>query len=256
MSRNPKLSAVIPFFNEEACLESVCLEVKEILTTLLPDDDWQLIMVDDGSKDGTPELIDRLAGQHPEFSALHLRPNSGQSAALEAGFAAARGELIATLDGDGQNDPKDLALLLAEMERLQVDMMCGIRKTRADSWVRRISSRLANRVRAALLHDNITDVGCSIRVFRRHCLGRIHFFRNAHRFFPALFQMAGFTVAEMPVNHRPRFKGTSKYGGGIQSRLWVGLADLAGVYWLRKRALRYQVITQIAGNEKNRDKQP
>ena len=252
MSSNPKLSVVIPFFNEEDCLETVCLEVKEVLATLLPKE-WQLIMVDDGSRDRTPELVDRLAEEHPEFSALHLQPNSGQSAALEAGFAAASGELIATLDGDGQNDPQDLAHLLAEMARLKVDMMCGVRQHRADTWVRKISSRIANRVRAAFLHDNITDVGCSIRVFRRECLSRIHFFRNAHRFFPALFLMMGFTVAEMPVNHRPRFKGTSKYGGGIQSRLWVGLADLAGVYWLRKRALRYHVISHIPTTGKNND---
>lgn len=250
MNREPKLSVVIPFYNEEDCLEAVCLEIKQVLTALLPEN-WQMIMVDDGSKDGTAALMDRLAGQHEEFSALHLQPNSGQSAALEAGFAAARGELIATLDGDGQNDPNDLAVLLKEMARLQVDMMCGIRRDRADTWVRRISSRIANRVRAALLHDNITDVGCSLRIFRRQCLPRIRFFRNAHRFFPALFQMAGFTVAETPVHHRPRLKGTSKYGGGIRSRLWVGLADLAGVYWLGKRALRYQVISSSTTRQLN-----
>ena len=250
MKMDPKLSVVIPFYNEEECLEAVCLEAKDVLVNLLPDN-WQLIMVDDGSKDGTPEIVDRLASEHREFLALHLRPNSGQSAALEAGFAAAGGELIATLDGDGQNDPRDLATLLEEMTRLEVDMMCGVRKRRADNWIRRLSSRIANRVRAAILQDNITDVGCSIRIFRRRCLGRIRFFRNAHRFFPALFQMLGYTVAEMPVNHRPRLEGSSKYGGGIHSRLWVGLADLAGVYWLRKRALRYQVVSSAGANGKS-----
>jgi dolichol-phosphate mannosyltransferase len=242
MRQHPKLSVIIPFFNEAECLEAVCLEAREVLTTLLPQD-WQLIMVDDGSNDGTAEIIDRLANTHAAFTALHLRPNSGQSAALEAGFAAATGELIATLDGDGQNDPRDLAILLEEMSRLQVDMMCGIRRRRADNWVRKMSSRIANRVRSALLKDNITDVGCSIRVFRRQCLHNIRFFRNAHRFFPALFQMMGYSVAETGVNHRPRIKGSSKYGGGINSRLWVGLADLAGVYWLGKRALIYRVTS-------------
>jgi len=238
-----KLSVVIPFFNEEECVEPVCLEVQKVLTDLLPDN-WQLIMVDDGSQDQTSALVDRLAEQHREFSALHLTANSGQSAALKAGYAAARGELIATLDGDGQNDPQDLADLLAEMEKQQVDMMCGIRRHRADNWVRRVSSRIANRVRAGLLHDNITDIGCSIRVFRRQQLSRICFFRNAHRFFPALFLMAGCTVAEMPVNHRPRLKGISKYGGGIRSRLWVGLADLAGVWWLGKRTIQYRILSE------------
>jgi dolichol-phosphate mannosyltransferase len=242
MKTAPKLSVVIPFFNEEECLEAVCQEARDVLVKLIPGD-WQLIMVDDGSKDNTPEIIDRLACSYPEFVALHMQPNSGQSAALEAGFAAASGELIATLDGDGQNDPRDLANLLEEMSRLKVDMMCGIRHRRADNWVRKMSSRIANRVRSAILKDNITDVGCSIRIFRRQCLERIRFFRNAHRFFPALFQMMGYSVAETGVNHRPRIKGSSKYGGGINSRLWVGLADLAGVYWLGKRALRYQVIS-------------
>jgi dolichol-phosphate mannosyltransferase len=242
MKKAPKLSVVIPFFNEEECLQAVCLEARDVLVKLIPED-WQLIMVDDGSKDDTPEIIDRLADEYPEFVSLHLQPNSGQSAALEAGFSAASGELIATLDGDGQNDPRDLVNLLEEMSRLKVDMMCGIRRKRADNWLRKMSSRIANRVRSAILKDNITDVGCSIRVFRRQCLKRIRFFRNAHRFFPALFQMMGYSVAETGVNHRPRIKGSSKYGGGINSRLWVGLADLAGVYWLGKRAFRYQVIS-------------
>ena len=237
---HPKLSVVVPFFNEQECLESVCLEARQVLAELLPGD-WDLVMVDDGSTDETPAIMDRLAAENPEFSALHLRPNSGQSAALEAGFAAAAGELIATLDGDGQNDPADLGTLLDEMSRRGVDMMCGVRRRRADNWLRRMSSRIANRVRSAFLHDNITDVGCSIRVFRRQCLARVRMFRNAHRFLPALFQMAGFSVAEMPVNHRPRLEGSSKYGGGINSRLWVGLADLAGVYWLGKRVLLYRV---------------
>jgi dolichol-phosphate mannosyltransferase len=250
---NLNLSVVIPFFNEAECLEDVCMEAKSVLTDRLGDN-WQLVMVDDGSSDATAEIIDRLAAAHPQFLALHLTPNSGQSAALQAGFAAASGELIATLDGDGQNDPADLPALLQEMERLQVDMMCGVRQRRADNWIRRLSSRIANRVRSRVLQDGITDVGCSIRVFRRSCLGRIRFFRNAHRFFPALFQIAGYTVAEMPVNHRQRLQGVSKYGGGIQSRLWVGLADLAGVYWLRKRALLYDVSSSASREGKAGDK--
>jgi dolichol-phosphate mannosyltransferase len=247
------LSVVIPFFNEAECLEEVCMEASSVLKKM-PRDSWQLVMVDDGSSDATAEIIDRLAAAHPQFLAVHLIPNSGQSAALEAGFAAASGELIATLDGDGQNDPADLPALIQEMERLQVDMMCGVRQRRADNWIRRLSSRIANRVRSRVLRDGITDVGCSIRVFRRSCLGRIRFFRNAHRFFPALFQIAGYSVAEMPVNHRQRLQGVSKYGGGIQSRLWVGLADLAGVYWLRKRALLYEVSSSASLEGKAGDK--
>lgn len=241
MDEIPSLSIVIPFYNEEESVRAVCTEVSDVLSAR-PDLTWELVMVDDGSADGTPRIIDELAVGDGRFRAVHLRPNSGQSAALEAGFRAARGEVIATLDGDGQNDPRDIAVLLEEMKRSGVDMMCGIRQKRSDALVRRVSSRIANRVRSAVLKDNITDVGCSMRVFRRSCLERVRFFRNAHRFFPALFAMAGFTVAEMPVGHRAREHGTSKYGGGINSRLWVGLADLAGVYWLRKRAFSYTAV--------------
>ena len=244
------LSVVIPFYNEEESLEMVCREVQAILSAR-PGLSWELVMVNDGSGDETPAIMDALAAGQRDFRSIHIFPNSGQSAALEAGFRAARGDVIATLDGDGQNDPADILHLFDEMTRRGVDMMCGIRRKRADNLIRRISSRIANRARSAVLKDNITDVGCSVRVFRRSCLERIRFFRNAHRFFPALFIMAGFTVAETPVNHRPRQFGTSKYGGGINSRLWVGLADLAGVFWLRKRSLRYEVTenNDISSNQ-------
>lgn len=239
MTTNPTLSVVIPFYNEASCLESVCLEVREALRRDFAND-WELIMVDDGSSDATPVLMDTLAQQYAELRAIHLHPNSGQSAALEAGFTISRGSLIATLDGDGQNDPADIHLLIEAMTSRRVDMMCGVRVRRADNLVRRFSSRIANMVRTFLLQDHISDVGCAIRVFRRQCLAHLCFFRNAHRFFPALVQMQGLSVAEIPVQHRPRFSGKSKYGGGIHSRLWVGLADLAGVWWLRRRAFHYR----------------
>lgn len=248
MKQEPlSLSVVIPFFNEAESLETVCEEVRAILSTKAGLS-WELVMVDDGSTDGTSAIMDRLAGMRGNFRAVHILPNSGQSAALEAGFRAARGVFIATLDGDGQNDPRDILHLFDEMNARGVDMMCGIRQKRADNFIRKMSSRIANTVRSSVLKDNITDVGCSVRVFRRSCLERIRFFRNAHRFFPALFIMAGFSVAETPVNHRAREHGTSKYGGGINSRLWVGIADLAGVFWLRKRALRY-AMTETYGPE-------
>jgi len=234
------LSIVIPFYNEEESVREVSEEVWHVLSAV-PGLTWELVMVDDGSTDQTPRIMADLAREYKLFRCLHLAPNSGQSAALEAGFAAARGEYVATLDGDGQNDPRDILLLLGELEARGVDMMCGIRQKRADSPLRRVSSVIANRVRSVILEDRITDVGCSVRVFKRDCMRRIRFFRNAHRFFPALFIMAGFAVAEMPVNHRPRLKGASKYGRGINSRLWAGIADLAGVAWLRKRSLRYSV---------------
>jgi dolichol-phosphate mannosyltransferase len=234
------LSVIIPFFNEEASIHEVCEEVNQVLSSI-SDLIWELIMVDDGSTDSTPQLMDQLVGRYKNFRSLHLSPNSGQTAALEAGIEAAHGECIATLDGDGQNDPHDIPRLLKGMQDSGLDMICGLRQRRADTMVRRISGRIANRIRSAVLKDNITDIGCSMRIFRRDCMNRIRLFKNAHRFFPALFIMAGFTVAETPVNHRPREHGTSKYGHGIKSRLWVGITDLVGVYWLRKRSLRYTV---------------
>jgi len=236
----PFLSVVIPFYNEQECMEAVVLEVLGVLARSFAGRPWEVILVDDGSTDGTAETITRLSREHPGVRGIHLVPNSGQSAGLEAGFLAARGELIATLDGDGQNDPADLPLLVAELERRGVDMMCGIRAKRADNRWRRLCSRVANRIRARVLGDGITDVGCSLRVFRRSALRHVPLFRNAHRFLPALFKMRCYTVAEMPVGHRPRSKGVSKYGGGFRSRAFAGVLDLMGVAWLGYRALRYR----------------
>ena len=237
----PFLSVVIPFYDEEACVDHVCEELLQALTENAERvSAWEGILVDDGSRDLTGRLIDAWA-RRPPFRAVHIHPNSGQSAALAAGFKAARGTYIGMMDGDGQNDPRDLPLLLAELRRRNLDMLCGIRQRRADGFVRKASSRIANGVRRAVLHDGISDVGCSMRVFRRACLAGVTFFRNAHRFFPALVMAAGYQVAETPVRHRPRHRGTSKYGAGINNRLWVGLADLAGVAWLMRRTLRYEV---------------
>ena len=238
ITEKPQISIIIPFYNEEECIESVCDEVFDAINKMysIP---CEVIVVNDGSNDNTSSLMNELVSKYKCFQVVHLTSNKGQSAALAAGINVSHGKVVATLDGDGQNDPYDLKLLLDEMKKRQVDMICGIRTKRADNMIRKISSRIANKIRATILKDNITDVGCSIRIFKRSCFDRIHFFRNAHRFLPALFIMSGYSVAETPVNHRPRIKGSSKYGHGIYSRLFAGIADLAGVYWLSKRNLNY-----------------
>jgi len=232
-----KISVVVPFFNEEECAGQVCEEILEVLTPLFGHR-WEFIAIDDGSDDGTPDVLRALAADHSVMRVVHSQERLGQSAALKLGFSEASGETIGTLDGDGQNDPRDLPVLLEQLESMEADMVSGIRVDRHDKWVRRMSSKIANNVRSTILKDNTTDVGCSVRVFRRHCLEDIYLFRNFHRFFPALFVINGSKIAEVPVNHRPRFSGSSKYGGGIKSRLWVGLVDLAGVYWLSKRVIK------------------
>lgn len=241
-----EISIVVPFFNEEECVEDVCLEVIKIMENNY-DQSWELIAVDDGSDDRTLEILKDMTRKCPNLRVIHILEHFGKSAALNAGFLAAKSDIIGTLDGDGQNDPADLPMLVDELFTRSVDLMIGIRVDRHDNWVRKMSGRLANRVRSAVLKDHITDVGCALRVFRKDCVTKAHLFRNDHRFFPVLCIMNGFTMAEVPVNHRARFSGTSKYGGGIRSRLWVGLADLAGVYWLNRRIVKYNALEDGEG---------
>ncbi|MCC5875697.1 MAG: glycosyltransferase family 2 protein [Candidatus Sumerlaeia bacterium] len=236
----PAISLVIPMKNEESNVERVCREAAEVFERdfSIP---WEIIVVSDESTDETDDILATLHAEEPRIRGLRLTPGQGQSAALEAGFRLARAPIIATMDGDGQNDPADLPALHAAMLEKGVDMMCGIRAKRADAGVRRISSKIANKVRSTMLGDKISDVGCSIRVFRRRAALRIPLFRNFHRFFPALFLMYGYSVGEIPVNHRPRLAGESKYGGGIRKRLPVVIVDLFGVMWLRRRSFRYRI---------------
>jgi len=239
-TKRPIVSLVIPFYNEEDNVETVALEAAERLESAFGDE-YEVIMSNDGSKDRTPEIMERLIQDHPNLRAIHLNPNSGQSAALAAGFRSARGKYLATIDGDGQNDPADIPRALETLKQKGVHMVCGVRVNRQDTFIRKLSSRVAFRVRNLFLGDGITDTGCGLKVFLRAPTLKIGLWRNSHRFYPALFKMHGLKVTEIPVNHRERHKGTSKYGGGINSRLWVGLADLCGVMWLKRRALVFRV---------------
>lgn len=232
---SPKISVVLPIFEERDGLPDVVAELERVLqATALS---YEVVLVDDGSKDGSGDWIREASLTRSGIVGVHLAKQSGQSAALVAGFRIARGEIVITLDADGQNDPADIPLLL---ERLRdADVVSGIRRKRQDSWLRRRSSRIANGVRRRVLGDSITDIGCSLKAYRRAALEGLPVFQNVHRFLPALCQFRGARVVEVLVNHRPRVRGVSKYGVG--NRLWRGIHDLIGVLWLRARLLNYQI---------------
>ena len=227
---DPRLSIVIPLYDEADNLEPLAAELRAALEGLAYG--YEVLFVDDGSRDDSPAVLARLAAADSRLRILRRPDNQGQSAAFAAGFRHARGELIATLDADLQNDPADLPRLLARIEGC--DVVCGVRADRHDSWVRRASSRIANAVRNRLTGESITDVGCSLRVMRARHARRVPFFEGMHRFLPTLLRLEGARrIVEVPVSHRPRLRGVSKYG--IHNRLWRALADLFAVRWMQRR---------------------
>jgi dolichol-phosphate mannosyltransferase len=231
----PDVSVVIPVCNED---ENVLPLAREVHAALAGRYSFEQIFVDDGSTDQTGErvLAARAQGM-PEIRLLQHVARSGQSAAVATGVRHARGRWIATLDGDGQNDPADFPRLLdALLQPVSpgLKLVMGNRTTRRDTWLRRFSSRVANGVRGWFLHDGTPDTGCGIKVFDRDVFMHMPRFRNMHRFMPALFQREGYEVISLPVNHRERTRGTSKYG--LHNRLWVGIVDLWGLRWLISRA--------------------
>ena len=233
-----RLSVVIPMYNESENADALLQEVRSALSG---HDDYEIVVVDDGSNDGTWERLLALREQMPELQPRRHRGNFGQSAAIVSGVQAARGQWIATLDGDGQNDPADIPQLISEMTRQRANkvplaLIAGQRRKRNDTWLRRLSSRIANGVRQSMLKDGCADTGCGLKVFSRDAFMALPHFDHMHRFLPALFQRAGGVVVNIPVNHRPRMRGQSKYG--VWNRVWVGIVDIAGVMWLQRRPCR------------------
>lgn len=229
--RGLSISVVLACYNEVENLEPMCSELRAALgpTGL----SYEIIFVDDGSSDGTADKLWELAGKDPLVRPVLHRRNYGQSSALCSGFARARGDLVITLDSDLQNDPADIPRMISVLESEHADAVCGVRKKRMDSWTKRASSKIANRVRGLILSDGIHDAGCAFRVMRREALQQLPCFRALHRFIPSILQWHGYRVVETPVNHRPRVLGVSKYGVG--NRLFVGIADLIGMLWYRRR---------------------
>ncbi len=197
---------------------------------------WECVWVDDGSTDGTGSALERVAAEDPRHRLVSLGRNCGQSTAMAVGFSRARGELLVTLDGDGQNDPRDVPRMIELLVDSGADVVNGWRRTREDGLVRRISSRVANGFRNWLTDEQVRDVGCSLRVMRREAVRHLFVFRGMHRFLPTLARLNGAErILEVPVHHRPRLRGTTKYG--IHNRLWVALADAFAVRWLQARSV-------------------
>jgi dolichol-phosphate mannosyltransferase len=227
----PEISVIAPLWNEELNVRPLADQVFAAFRN--PPRAIELLLVDDASTDGTWERILEAQRADPRVRALRHTRNSGQSAALWTGFTASQGNIIATLDGDLQNDPIDLPRLLAQLSA--ADLVCGVRTKRMDNALRRFSSKVARSARKAVLGVDFRDSGCNLRVFKRTVLKTLFPFDGLHRFMPILAQGAGAAVIEVAVNHRPRVAGTSKYG--VWNRLGRGICDLAMIAWYRKRQL-------------------
>jgi dolichol-phosphate mannosyltransferase len=237
----PDLSIVIPVYDEAESLPALWEELRGVLAGLGLA--VEVIFVDDGSRDHSAEIIRGFREADPRVRLVRLKANAGETAATDAGFKAARGERVVVMDADLQNDPADIPRLLAHLDRW--DAATGWRVTRGDGdgWLRRLSSSIANRVRNRLSGEIIQDSGCTLRAFRRECLRDLVLYRGLHRFIPTLLTMRGYRVIEVPVRHRPRRFGRSKYG--VWNRARVAFADLLAVRWMKSRRLRYDVAEDL-----------
>ena len=229
-TNSPAFSVVVPLYNEEANLPILQEELRVALKGL----DYEIIFADDGSVDRTAERIETA----PNVHLIRFEKNSGQSAAIYAGLTAARGGTLVIIDGDLQNDPADIPKLLAEIAR-GADLVCGYRVKRRDTLVKRATSRIANAVRSRYTKDGVRDTGCTLKAMRRECVSTLFPFKGMHRFIPALVKAAGYRLVEVPVNHRARRFGQSKYGLG--NRALRATVDMFGVRWLLSRRLNYKI---------------
>lgn len=230
MTKSPAVSVVVPLYNEEENLPILQRELRTALNGL----DYEIIFVDDGSVDRTAERIETA----PNIRLIRFEKNAGQSAAIYAGLTAARGATAVIIDGDLQNDPADIPRLLAEITQ-GADLVCGYRLKRRDTMVKRVTSRIANTVRSRYTKDGVRDTGCTLKAMRRECVSTLFPFKGMHRFIPALVKAAGYRLVEVPVNHRSRRFGQSKYGLG--NRALRATIDMFGVRWLLSRRLNYKI---------------
>jgi glycosyltransferase involved in cell wall biosynthesis len=240
------LSLVIPCYNEQENVTELLSRVEASLTRI--DKPFEVVIIDDGSTDDTPRLLANASQTYPWLRVLRMQQNSGQSAAFQAGFDAARGQVIATIDADLQNDPAEIPRLLPLLDGY--DMVSGWRKQRSDNAFRRWQSRQANRIRNWITGETIHDSACSLKVYRADAIRRVQLFRGAHRYLPTLVKMHGGRVREEPVSHSPRRAGSGKYG--FWNRAIVGLFDVIGVRWMKMRHVNYQVHEVHKETDENR----
>jgi glycosyltransferase involved in cell wall biosynthesis len=233
------LSIVIPVYNEESNIGPLIGRIREVMAG------WngtvEILFVDDGSRDRTLELLKEAQVEDPRIRIVHFHRNMGQTAAMAAGFRLARGEVIATLDADLQNDPLEIPRLAAMLT--DWDLVCGVRTRRRDTLWKRISSRIGNGFRNWLTGDNIIDTGCTLKAYRRECLDGLELYNGMHRFLPTLIKMRGYRVTQVPVTHHPRLAGVTKYG--TWGRLVKGLEDVLAVRWMKKNHISFESNLQI-----------
>src|SRR5689334_3512821 len=238
----PAVSVVVPVRNEAANIAPL---IAEIAAALGAREAFEIVYVNDGSSDGTEAELSRLKAQHPWLRSVRHKQSCGQSAAVRTGVAAARAPVVATLDGDGQNDPAFLPAMLQALEAgaPRTGLIAGQRVGRKSGGFKKLQSRIANGVRNAVLRDGTRDTGCGLKAFRRDVFLALPYFDGLHRFLPALVRREGFEIAYVDVIDRPRHSGVSNYG--FFDRLWVGLMDLAGVWWLIRRKRTTPVATEF-----------
>ncbi len=244
MSEAPILSVVAPCFNEQGNLIPLVTAIREALEPLTIS--YEIVIADDVSRDDSWNILQKLGAEDKRIRAVRLNHNCGQSAAVWVGIQAATGRYIATLDADLQNHPRELPRFLEAIQRGDSDCVCGSRvaaRAHGDSWVRQVSSKIANGIRNRITHETVSDSACGYRIFKRECAARLKFFKGMHRFMLTLFRIEGFVVTEIPISHHTRLTGQSNYG--VMNRLFVTIYDLFAVRWMQKRMFRFEVKEQI-----------
>ncbi len=241
MTENKKveISVVLPVYNEAENLPILVPQIHEVLEDL--GRVYEMIFVDDGSTDRSRAMLKEMVNQYPQIRILGFKKNCGETAAVTAGLKEARGEIIITMDADLQNDPRDIPRMLEYLK--DYDMVTGWRQRRNDPWIKRITSRIANKIRNWLSGEMIKDSGCTFRAYKRECLQNLKLYKGMHRFMPTLVKMEGFRVIEIPITHHPRRFGKSKYT--TLNRMWSAFIDLLAVKWMKTRHIHYEIEERI-----------